>query len=338
MEYRTINKQNQSLLKEILKSPQAYLRAQEKYMNEDDTVPAHFVFGNAVDHFVTEETEFTDKFHIMGNSTVSDTIKKIMDHVFSEVGGTKDLYHNKENFLEDYPDSIVRACGYLQYGQSWKEETRIAKVISTGTNYYRDLIKSKGKTVISQEDYAKAVTCHASMVSDSYISKYLKPGPNQQLIKKQVIQFEYRTVECKGELDLVFIDHDEKTIIPIDVKTIGTNVYSFPYNFWKYRYDFQAAAYSFGLAYQFEDLIKQGYHILSFKFIVCEKDSYNKPLIYTVKDDILNIGMNGGSNSDGKSYEGFEQAIERYLFHTQKDLWDYPMEYYENDGELIIDL
>jgi hypothetical protein len=78
MEYRTINKQNQSLLKEILKSPQAYLRAQEKYMNEDDTVPAHFVFGNAVDHFVTEETEFTDKFHIMGNSTVSDTIKKII--------------------------------------------------------------------------------------------------------------------------------------------------------------------------------------------------------------------------------------------------------------------
>ena len=67
------------------------------------------------------------------------------------------------------------------------------------------------------------------------LRKYLKPGPNQQLIKKQVIQFEYRTVECKGELDLVFIDHDEKTIIPIDVKTIGTNVYSFPYNFWKYR-------------------------------------------------------------------------------------------------------
>jgi len=37
--------------------------------------------------------------------------------------------------------------------------------------------------------------------------------------------------------------------------------------------------------------------------------------------------MDGGTNSDGKSYEGFTQAIERYLFHTEKDLWDYPMEY-----------
>ena len=332
MEYKTINKQNQSLLKEILKSPQAYLRAQERYMNEDDTTPAYFVFGNAVDHFLTEDLEFTDKFHIMGNSVISETIRKVVDYVFAEVGG------EYGDLLENCKDSIVRACGYQEYGQAWKEETRIAKVIATGSVYYKDLIKSKGKTVISQEDYAKAVTCHASMVSDSYISKYLKPGPNQQLIKKQVIQFEYRTVECKGELDLVFIDHDKKTITPLDVKTIGTSVYGFLYNFWKYRYDFQAAVYSFGLACQFEDLIKQGYYVLPFKFIVCEKDSYNKPLIYSVSEDILNIGMDGGSNSDGRSYEGFEQAIERYLFHIEKDLWDYPMEYYENNGELIIDL
>jgi len=251
MDYKTINKQNQSLLKEILKSPQAYLRAQERYMNEDTITPAHFVFGSAVDHFVTEEVEFTDKFHIMGNSVISETIRKVVDQVFAEVGG---VYGD---LLENHKDSIVRACGYQEYGQSWKEDTRIAKVVTAGSVYYKDLIKSEGKTVISQEDYAKAVICHASMIADPYISKYLKPEANQQLIKKQIVEFDYKEVSCKGELDLVFIDHDVKTITPIDVKTIGTSVYSFIYNFWKYRYDFQAATYTFGLEYQLQDLINK---------------------------------------------------------------------------------
>jgi len=49
MEYRTIDKLNQSLLKKILKSPQAYLRAKEKYKEDDDVTPEHYIFGNAVE-------------------------------------------------------------------------------------------------------------------------------------------------------------------------------------------------------------------------------------------------------------------------------------------------
>lgn len=332
MEYRIIDKLNQSLLKEILKSPQAYVKAKEKYTEQDDVTPAHFVFGSAVDHLVTEDIEFTDKFHIMGESLISDTVKKIVDHVWSEV---------MVNDLNDAYESIVRACGYEKYGQAWKEETRVNKIIDQGNDYFHSLKASAGKTIISQSDYGKAVTCHASMIADPYISKYLCVPTgylkgNQELIKKKVIEFEYRDIEFKCELDLVYIDHLKKMITPIDVKTIGTSVYSFPYNFWKYRYDFQAAVYTYAIHAAMSDLIDKGYKVDLFKFIVCEKDSYNKPMIYTTTEDILNIGMNGGTSPNGTTYEGFEQAIERYKYHMEKDNWDYPMEYYES-GEMSLE-
>ena len=328
MEYRTIDKLNQSLLKKILKSPQAYLRAKEKYKEEDDDVtPEHYIFGNAVDHLATEDIEFTDKFYIMGDSPISDTVRKIVNHVWSEV---------MVNDLDDAYESIVRACGYEKWGQSWKEETRVEKIIKQGNEYFQSLRQSVGKTIISHTDHGKAVICHASMIADPYISKYLCPNSNQQLLKKKVIEFEYRDIEFKCELDLVFIDHDRKIITPIDVKTIGTSVYSFPYNFWKYRYDFQAAVYTYAIHAAMSDLIDKGYKVDLFKFIVCEKESYNKPMIYTTNNDILNIGMNGGTSPNGTSYEGFEQAIERYKYHMEKDNWDYSMEYYES-GEMSLE-
>jgi len=329
MDYRTIDKENQSLLKEILKSPQAYRRAKEKYENPEDVIPAHFVFGSAVDHLTTEDTPIENNFYIMGESAISDTIKKIVDHVHEEIAGWKDK-------LEDCSEAIVRSCSFEQYGQAWKEDTRIKKVVETGSGYYADLLACAGKTIISQEDYTKAVNCNNALRNDDFTGQYFNPGENQQLLKKVVIQFTYHDVEMKCELDLVFIDHDTKQIYPIDIKTIGTSVYAFKGSFWKYRYDFQAAVYFYACLGEYYELLEKGYKLMPFRFLVVEKENYNPPLIFTTSEEILNIGMNGGTNSDCKYYEGFEQAIDRYKYHIENNTWDYPMEYLENQGQIII--
>jgi len=327
--YKTINKLNQSLLKEILKSPQAFLRAKERYQSDEGVIAPHFVFGSLVDHLITEDhNTFEDIFYLTSESSCSDTIIKVVTHCFEE---------NPTGKLEDHYESIVRGCGYEVYGQSWKEETRVKKVIEQGSEYFNMLIESAGKTIVFGEEYNKALISHASLLSDPYTSKYLKPNNNQQLIKKQIVEFTYKSIELKGELDLVFIDHNNKTITPIDVKTIGTSVYQFPFNFWKFRYDFQAAVYTYGIECTMNKLINQGYVIDNFKFLVVEKESQNTPLIYSIDNDVLEIGMNGGSLPSGRSYEGFEQAINKYLFHIEKNDWSYPMEYYKQ-GEITIDL
>ena len=47
------------------------------------------------------------------------------------------------------------------------------------------------------------------------------------------------------------------------------------------------------------------------------------------------IGQFGGEYN-GREYEGFDQAIERYEWHTKNDLWNYPMHDYINKGVRII--
>ncbi len=324
-EYKTIDKLNQSLLKEILKSPRSFKKAKEKYEAEDTSVASHYIFGSAVDHLITEEIEFTDKFYVMKNSSISDSIKNIIDHIWSETV-VDDLSHAYE--------SIVRACSYENYQPRWKEETRVKKIIEDGSNYYEDLKKAVGKQIISGNDYNKAIIAQASLMSDPYIGKYLKPRKGQELIKKKVIEFVVEDIEFKCELDLVFIDHNLKEITPIDLKTTGSSIYSFPYNFWKLRYDFQAAVYSHALQ---EAVYKnpkfKDYTINDFKFFVVEKEGNNKPMIFSTNKEILSIGIKGGILENGKVLEGFEQAIERYKYHTVVDNWDYPMEYL-NEGQI----
>ena len=326
IEYKTIDKLNQSLLKELLKSPQSYLRAKERYQEEGPT-PSHFIFGSAVDHLVTEDTEFTDRFYIMGESSASDSIKRVIELVYEEV-------KNETLSLPESYEAIVRACSYEQYGQSWKEETRIKKILEHGSDYFIALKESDGKDVISGDDYNKAVVANAALVSDPYIGKYLKPGKGQELIKKKVIEFIVEDIEFKCELDLVFIDHNTKEITPIDVKTTSSSIYSFSYNFWKYRYDFQAAVYDYALQDAIAKVSKfDDYTINDFKFFVVEKDCINRPMIFSANKNIIAIGLGGGTLESGKVLEGFEQALERYKYHVVTDNWDYPMEY-QNEGQI----
>ena len=132
-------------------------------------------------------------------------------------------------------------------------------------------------------------------------------------------------------MDKVFIDHTAKTITPIDYKTTGTSVDSFNYDFWRFRYDFQAAFYWTGLSLDPEivKLREKGYKLLHFMYIVVERDSNNSPLIFRVPNAVTSIGWLGGTISNGKKLEGVTQALERYAFHNHNNKWDKPKEAYK---------
>ena len=112
----------------------------------------------------------------------------------------------------------------------------------------------------------------------------------------------------------------------------------FPYQFWKLRYDFQAAFYVEGLLQDegLKELITNGYTIQPFKFIVVETNCVSSPLIFEADTEVLNIGKYGGTLSTGRKLEGFDAAITRYKFHQEKDNWDYPMEYYKGNIKIEI--
>jgi hypothetical protein len=321
--YSEISGINQSTLKKILTHPQSYQKALEK----GESKASHFVMGSLVDFLVLEDHEdFDDVYYVMEESDASDSIKDIIRHVYDAsllMDGTPSL-----DMLEK---EIVAACETYNWNPRWGDEAKVKNIKKSGENYFMSLKMSKGRQIITQEQYNTALTVKASLLADKVISKFLVPNKDMTVFKKKVITFDYMGHECKGEMDLIAVDHKQKKIYPIDLKTIGTSVTSFQYDFWRFRYDFQAAFYTLGVQFDSEigELFKEGYKLEYFSFIVAEINSNNLPLMYQVDKNVIEIGTSGGTLSSGKQLEGVIQAIRRYEFHTEKDNWDYPMEYFK---------
>jgi hypothetical protein len=340
IDYRSIKKVNQSSLKKILISPSAYQAAVNKYEKSTEN---HFVFGSLVDDMLLAPKTIDDKYYKMRATDISDTLKLVALHIYDAVKADHSTKIRSEwypLFDHSYVDFILKACLAYDYQPRWGDSTKVKNIPNSCGDYFAALIDSDGKTVISEEEYNKATLCVAALKSDKYTSKYLKKSIGTTSVYTHVIlEFKVNNVECKGELDKIYIDHTAKTIQPIDYKTTGKPINGFPYDFWKYRYDFQAAFYKEGLLQdvKIKKLQTEGYTLLDFQYIVVESDLKNNPMIFTISNEVNSIGLNGGTLSNGKELEGVYDAISRYNYHTTTSKWDYPQEYYEK-GSLIIEI
>lgn len=341
--YKDIQALNQSILKKILYSPAEFKKAQEKQNNEESSQD-HFVFGTMVDIMLTgTRAEFDEKFiKVSEDIYPSDSVVRVVNGVFQEIVSENPEDTNFFSF-DAYSDKILQHCKYQDYYNNLKDETRVNKIFTAGVDYFMLLQNSVGKTIVTDIDYAKAVNCVMALKSDEFTKKYSDKNYTKhsqedlEYLDKVVITFEFENLNFKGELDRVVLDHDRKVITPIDFKTTSKNINGFKHEFWKYRYDFQAAVYRYGLAKQdfIQELMKVGYVMDDFLYIVVEKELNNSPMCFEVTKDIINIGLSGGK-VDNNYYEGFTQAVERYIYAENNNKWQYPKEYYVNNGRMSL--
>jgi len=323
MEYRSIKKINQSLLKKILISPSAFVAQQSKQGESDKS---HFLLGSVTDDMLLSPEVVDDKYFKV-TTKLSESLKQITTYVHDIFSVTEEWTDTKLN------NAILKACLVYDYQPRWGDDAKIKNIKKSGKDYFDALIKAEGRRIVSQEEYNKATVAVASIKADPITGLFLRETEQCTIIKRKVVEFEYQGIELKGELDEVYIDHVNKTITPIDYKTTGLPITMFNIEFWKYRYDFQAATYLLGLQSDLEikEYLEKGYKLLQFKYIVVEMESTNSPLVFNIPDNVINIGINGGTRSNGWKIEGLNDAISRYKFHFDNNQWDYPQEYYEQE-------
>ena len=105
IDYQTISALNQSTLKQILISPQAYVKAKERQLSRIESNEQHFVFGSIVDMMLTESKEdFDKKYAVIPDDTgVTEVIGRIIKGLYDDVS-----YLVEEKVLEDYKDEILK--------------------------------------------------------------------------------------------------------------------------------------------------------------------------------------------------------------------------------------
>ena len=130
-------------------------------------------------------------------------------------------------------------------------------------------------------------------------------------------------IRCKSLLDRVCLDHVNKRIILIDLKTTQ-NVYNFAHSVEEYDYYRQIAYYGLAIQWYMQEILNLNSEEYDFEayIIAIGKDTNNEIRVFNMKkDDIINdkIGL-------------ISDTLKRISWHISTDQWEYSQEYYESDG------
>lgn len=331
---------SQSELKLIGLNPKLYQQIKEPDLYFEEK--KHFVIGSAVDCLLTRGARvFNEEYHVSDlENKPSDTVKSIINQVFDIVKESLFSSNDSIGTIQNYPSVILDCCNTHEYYNNLKDNTRIAKVCESW-EYWEDLKEALGKTVLSVEESAVIYNTVKSLNSNEVTGSYLKENTHETKLFQVPLHFEYNGINCKALLDLVIFNHHNKTIQPIDIKTIGDSCLNFPKSLRQRRYDIQAAFYTAGLQARYPEC-----EILPFKFIVESTTEPGNPLVFTCSEDLLHIGKVGRPElilGDGdESYsvvseiKGFEQLLELFSYYKENG-FDTDRLIKENKSELLID-
>ena len=199
-------------------------------------------FGSLLDNIMTRGSDTLKEYGVV-DVTIPDAERKALEYICASA----DKSHSR---LEDIPsEDIMAMCDACQYQTRWGYDARI-KHLSPYSVYY-DILRS-GRKPISDADWNDAMAMAKALRSNEYTKQLF--GTRNTKNKEYLYQIQFvlhtttpagRKVKVKCMFDLLVVDHVRKTIQPVDLKTSSMPAYHFCGNFIAFRYDIQAAIYTY---------------------------------------------------------------------------------------------
>jgi len=307
----------------------------EKFKDEDKI---YFRVGSAVDCILTDFGRWDDEF------TVVD-IRRPADQMY------KFIHHLPPN-LTVMSDSSEYETAYAKSGYKIGLNKIIDKLWQNYENrmyyLYTKEEAENGKKVISSDEILQIQTIRDRVKENKFTYSYFFPTHIHIQLSHQVpIYFDYvreggqKKHRCKALLDCIKIDHFERTIEPVDLKTTAKSVYDFSSAFTAYGYYRQAAFYDLAIRSEqspVRSLIEDGYTVKNFCFIVVESklEAYTPALIFETTPALREIGKSGGTDMFGRHLVGIDELIRQYEYCHEHNYWELPVDIEENNGRIIL--
>lgn len=287
--------------------------------------------GSVVDKKLTDPDNFDNEFYVMTADIPESPMMKTFAEIYAETEDQEEAW--KKSGFKIGLDRVL------------------TKFQTEGKHYYDALILGKDKTVVDAATVMKANQMVTELKSNPFTKNYFTPQNDSVEIKFQVPfiwtdNIRDLTTESgmisetfKGIRDILIIDHQNKIIDTIDLKTGSEGFWK---SFWKFRYYLQGSMYYFG-TFKETELTYHNYKIRFPKFIYADANLVYPPTIYSMNGNDVLFGESGyytTSFRDKKiqlKYKGFIQLAEELNWHIKTNNWDYPYEIYQKNGEVEID-
>lgn len=331
-EYRKVPAISYSMLSGVDKTPASLI-------NTEKPESTALTYGSAVDTYVFDgEEEFKKKFTVNTGESPSWKVEQIMQDIMKTI--TIKEGELKGN-LNDYDKLIITTALAHEYGKGWKPDTVLRKIKEEGGNDLFEFTRdNQGKQILSSDQYENVLNSANTLFTHDFSRQWITADEDEEIIYQFPIIWEVNEKPCKSLFDIIKIDHKNKIIYPVDLKTTGDHVLNFPTNFIKWKYYLQASFYSDALAYFIKNNEKlSDYTIDKFRFLIISSNDARKPLVYETTERDLYVGKHGGTlKYNNREIKGYLQIIDNMVWHLNNQYFDYPKDIYDNNGMVTLDL
>lgn len=237
-------------------------------------------FGASVDALITGgQEEFGERFMVAEFPSTPDSITKIVKSLFSQYG---DSYRSLITIPDD---AIIKETEYQSYQMNWKPETRAKVIKEKGADYYNLLFIAGNRTILdttTYQDVCNAVRALKESESTKFYFAEDNPfEPDIERLYQLKFKGEFNGVKYRNMADLIIVNHKEKWVKPVDLKTSSHTEWDFYKSFVDWRYDIQARLYWAIIRQNMDkDEYFKDFKLLDYDFIVVNRRTLT-PLVWT---------------------------------------------------------
>lgn len=252
-------------------------------------------FGSAVDSIITGgQEEFDERFMVAEFPSVPDSIVKIIKSLYKQYAGT---YRSLLNIPDN---SIIRETEAQNYQMNWKPETRAKVIKEKGTDYYNLLFVAGDRCIIDTQTYQDVCNAVRALKESKSTQFYFADDnpfePDIERLYQLKFKGEFDGITYRNMADLIIVNHKEKWVKPVDLKTSSHTEWDFYKSFVDWRYDIQARLYWSIIRQNMDkDEYFKDFKLLDYDFIVVNKRTLT-PLVwncpFTRAQGTLKFGKN----------------------------------------------
>lgn len=274
-------------------------------------------FGSAVDSIITGgQEEFDERFMVAEFPPMPDSIVKIIKSLYKQYAGT---YRSLLNIPDN---SIIRETEDQNYQMNWKPETRAKVIREKGADYYNLLFVAGDRCIIDTQTYQDVVNAVKALKGGNSTKLYFADDnpfePDIERLYQLKFKGEFDGITYRNMADLIIVNHKEKWVKPVDLKTSSHTEWDFYKSFVDWRYDIQARLYWSIIK---QNMDKDGYfkdfELLDYDFIVVNRRTLT-PLVWNCPFTQAQGTLRFGSNSQIEMRSPFEIGKELNYYLTSR--------------------
>ena len=264
----------------------------------------------------------------------------ILDFAVPKVKQQKDLLEFYANAKMVDPlaseDDILLMSYNFAYSNNKSIDKRIQEakeLVELYQNYIEYFKNKDSKKVISFADLNMLKTIKKNVEDHKKANELLFNYPETFEVHNEFhINWEYPNASslgdlpCKSLLDRVMIDHTNKKIILVDIKTTA-DVYNFKHSVEEFDYCRQLAYYWLAIHWYFKNELKLNIEEYEYETYIVAVQSHDG---YEVRVFKFN------SKAIEERLVTIDYAIKRIAWHKNNNLWDHMKEYYDEDGAELL--